>query len=142
MTAERRTIDSLLASSTLTGHERFDYRPTAVMPDVKVVVPAWTERTVGQKLVMAPVERWGKIAEMDLVDVQQGRHLVYTNREGAWSFILVPIGEVDCRFVCRGTWIPSKSAFGRLLRQTVFDPVHFLMEWKMMRTIKRLVEAS
>jgi molybdenum storage protein len=35
--SERRTIDSLLASSTLTGHERFDYRPTAVMPDVKVV---------------------------------------------------------------------------------------------------------
>lgn len=35
--SERRTIDSLLASSTLTGHENFEYRPTAVMPDVKVV---------------------------------------------------------------------------------------------------------
>ena len=35
--SERRTIDSLLAGSTLTGHEHFEYRPTAVMPDVKVV---------------------------------------------------------------------------------------------------------
>lgn len=35
--SERRTIDSLLANSSLTGHEQFDYKPTAVMPDVKVV---------------------------------------------------------------------------------------------------------
>ena len=35
--SERRTIDSLLASSSLTGHESFEYKPTAVMPDVKVV---------------------------------------------------------------------------------------------------------
>jgi len=34
----RRTIDSLLAGSNLTGHsDKFEYRPTAVMPDVKVV---------------------------------------------------------------------------------------------------------
>ena len=34
----RRTIDSLLAGSSLTGHsDKFEYRPTAVMPDVKVV---------------------------------------------------------------------------------------------------------
>ncbi len=35
---ERRTIASMLSGSTLTGGaETFDYRPTAVMPDVKVV---------------------------------------------------------------------------------------------------------
>jgi len=38
MTAERRTLDSALASSPMTGPgDRIDYRPTAVMPDVKVV---------------------------------------------------------------------------------------------------------
>jgi molybdenum storage protein len=36
--AERRTLDSALAGSTLTGPESpIDYRPIAVMPDVKVV---------------------------------------------------------------------------------------------------------
>jgi molybdenum storage protein len=36
--AERRTLDSALAGSTLTGPESsIDYRPVAVMPDVKVV---------------------------------------------------------------------------------------------------------
>ncbi|HEX7838840.1 MAG TPA: hypothetical protein VF469_15290, partial [Kofleriaceae bacterium] len=41
MTAERRTLDSALAGSPMTGPsgpgDRVDYRPTAVMPDVKVV---------------------------------------------------------------------------------------------------------
>ena len=38
MTAERRTLDSALAGSAMTGPgDRVDYRPTAVMPDVKVV---------------------------------------------------------------------------------------------------------
>ena len=36
--AERRTLDSALAGSTMTGsRETFEYRPTAVMPAVKVV---------------------------------------------------------------------------------------------------------
>ena len=36
--SERRTIDSPLAGSTLTGpHSGIDYRPVAVMPDVRVV---------------------------------------------------------------------------------------------------------
>jgi molybdenum storage protein len=38
MTAARRTLESSLAGSTMTGPgDRIDYRPTAVMPDVKVV---------------------------------------------------------------------------------------------------------
>jgi molybdenum storage protein len=36
--SERRTIESALAASTMTGpNDTFEYRPTAVMPDVKVV---------------------------------------------------------------------------------------------------------
>jgi molybdenum storage protein len=38
MTGERRTLDSALAGSTMTGPgDRVDYRPIALMPDVKVV---------------------------------------------------------------------------------------------------------
>ena len=36
---ERRTIASALSGSTMTGPgDRLDYRPTAVMPDVKVEI--------------------------------------------------------------------------------------------------------
>jgi len=37
VTAERRTLDSALANSTLTGATSMEYRPHAVMPDVRVV---------------------------------------------------------------------------------------------------------
>jgi molybdenum storage protein len=37
MSGERRTIPSALSGSTLTGPDKLDYRPTAVMPEVKVV---------------------------------------------------------------------------------------------------------
>lgn len=37
MSSERRTLDSALAGSTLTGSASMDYRPVAVMPDVRVV---------------------------------------------------------------------------------------------------------
>jgi molybdenum storage protein len=38
MTAERRTLESALAGSAMTGPgDHIDYRPTAIMPDVKVV---------------------------------------------------------------------------------------------------------
>ena len=37
MTGERRTLESALAGSSLTGATSIDYRPIAVMPDVRVV---------------------------------------------------------------------------------------------------------
>jgi molybdenum storage protein len=37
MPGERRTLDSALAGSSLTGATAIDYRPIAVMPDVRVV---------------------------------------------------------------------------------------------------------
>jgi len=36
--AERKTLESTLSGSSMTGsRESFEYKPTAVMPDVKVV---------------------------------------------------------------------------------------------------------
>jgi hypothetical protein len=39
MSTDRKTLDSALAGSTLTGHDagNIDYQPIAVMPDVRVV---------------------------------------------------------------------------------------------------------
>ncbi len=37
MSGERRTIQSALSGSTMTGPDKLDYQPTAVMPDVRVV---------------------------------------------------------------------------------------------------------
>lgn len=112
----------------------------AEMPDVRHIVPEWSNREPGQDLVMAPLKRWGKIAVMPLHEVVAESRLTYKNNEGVWSFILIPIEGNRCRFVCRGTWVPSRNPFARAFRVVVFDPIHYLMEWKMMRSIKSLAE--
>lgn len=114
----------------------------AKMPDVRHIVPEWSDRHVGEYLAMAPYERFGEISRMKLAEMEPNRRLTYINAEGVWSFILEPLQTGRCRFVCRGTWIPSRNILARLFRLLIFDLGHFLMEWKMMRTVKALAERS
>lgn len=112
----------------------------ARMPNIRRIVPEWSRRSAGEHLVMAPPERFGPIAEMELVEVIPNHRLTFRNPEGVWSFLLLPIGRDSCRLVCRGTWTPSKSLIARAAHYILFDPIHFVMEWKMMRTIRSLAE--
>ncbi len=60
---------------------------------------------------------------------------------GAWSFYLYPENEY-------ATWLIARSAGGdatagdRVLRYFTFEVPHFIMEKKMLRTMKRLAEKS
>jgi hypothetical protein len=112
----------------------------AKMPDVRELRLEWSTREVGQKLIMAPLERFGPIAAMDIVAVEVERAIVARNAEGVWSFILVPLEDDQCRLVARGTWLPTRNWFMRMMHVLVFDPIHFVMEWKMLRSIKHLAE--
>ena len=58
--------------------------------------------------------------------------------EGAWSFILEPIDENTTRFLVRSRSGPR----ARLDRFLVFDPIHFIMERKMMLGIRKRAEAK
>ncbi len=75
MTTERKTIDSALAGATLTGHDagNIDYRPIAVMPDVRVV-------KIGGQSVM---DR-GRAALFPILD-----EIVAARREGIQVVVLV-----------------------------------------------------
>ena len=110
------------------------------MPDIKQKVPVWSARNVGEQLIMAPIKRYGKIAAMDIVEVKPSSYFVAKNVEGTWAFILVPIDHQTCRLIARGTWAPSKNLLGRFLHAAIFDPIHYIMEWKMVRQLKRLAE--
>lgn len=113
----------------------------AQMPDIRERRHEWSTRETGQKLRMAPKERYGPIAEMDIVAVEPNLGIVARNREGVWSFLLIPINSRRCRLVARGTWIPSRNWLARAMHSIVFDPIHYLMEWKMIRSIKALAES-
>ena len=112
----------------------------AQMPNYCCRVHQWSTREVGQKLRMAPVKRFGPIAQMDIISVVPNRSLVAVNAEGTWSFILVPLNDQSCRLIARGTWVPARNPLLRFIRRAVFDPIHYTMEWKMLRRIKELVE--
>lgn len=112
----------------------------AKMPEYCCRVQKWSTREPGQKLRMASVERFGPIAEMDITSVTEKQSIVAVNREGTWAFILVPTGPDSCRMIARGTWVPSPNLILRLMRAILFDPIHYTMEWKMLRRIKELVE--
>lgn len=112
----------------------------AQMPDVIGRRAQWSDRQVGQVLIMAPPKRYGKIAIMDIVEAETGHYFVAKNFEGTWAFIVDAIDSQTCRFVARGMWLPSKNPIARFAHSAIFDPIHFLMEWKMVREVKRLAE--
>lgn len=112
----------------------------AKMPNVRELRSEWANRYVGQKLIMAPVERYGKIAEMEIVEVEEGHYMVAINNEGSWAFIVEPLGPLSCRLIARQMWIPSKNPLVHLFRALLFDPIHYVMEWKMVNQIKKLSE--
>ncbi len=114
----------------------------ARMPDVREIRKEWSHRDVGDRISMAPVERFGEIATMEVAIAHQDQALVVRNHEGTWAFLLVPLSPVSCRLIARGTWILSRNPLGRLVRAMVFDPIHYVMEWKMLCGIKALAEKS
>jgi len=56
------------------------------------------------------------------------------------TFALEPDGSGGTRFLARSRGEPLPGVFGRLLGFWVLDPVHFVMEIRMMTEIKRLAE--
>ncbi len=56
------------------------------------------------------------------------------------TFAIEPTGTGETRFFARSRSEPLPGVFGRLIGFWVLDPVHFVMEKKMMTEIKRLAE--
>jgi len=62
--------------------------------------------------------------------------------EGVWSFVLEPLPDGHTRLIARlrGGTPPTLSA--RLLGRLFWEPAQFVMEQKMLRTIRELAEKS
>jgi hypothetical protein len=114
------------------------------MPNVPEVRPDWQERLPGDKVLMTTPRRYGGKAYNVVAHVDPGTSLVLVapgdlgrlNRgeeaNWVWQFVLVPEG-IGTRLVVRSRY---------RTRQRLLEPVHFVMERKMMLTIKRLSEAG
>ena len=122
----------------------------ARMRNADRILPGLPALTVGDSLWMAPPSRYGGRGRAKVAMIDPGRYLVLVAlddfetitrgepaREGAWAFILEPVDDHTTRLLVR-------SRSGRAVtpgRFLFFDPIHFIMERKMMLGIRERAEA-
>jgi hypothetical protein len=61
-------------------------------------------------------------------------------REGVWSFVLDPVGQGVTRLVMLSLGGEAPTPSRRVADLLFWEPAHFIMERRMMLTIKRLAE--
>jgi len=125
------------------------------MPKVERLVPEWKPRTRGEtvwfcdpkrfngegKMIPAVVDTnraFTMVSPKDWQQVQAGGYAL----EGFWGFTLQPIDAGTTRLIARVRSGPPPSLGSRLMGRLFWEPAHFIMEQKMLRTIRDLSERS
>jgi hypothetical protein len=122
------------------------------MPTVDSLRPDRQQWTLGDKLWMYPSTKAGGVGYALLRTYDPGRALGFgtyfagtapTGAEnGSWSFVLQPLGDSTTRLLVRGRGAPGRSLLGRAFDRSVFEPMHFAMEKRMMIGIQQLAEGG
>ncbi len=97
------------------------------------IVTRWQSPEQGEKVGLGPG------VSMEVAAIRRGRWLVFDMRQWApasWAFVLDPIDSQTTRLVTR------MRCLGPALDYSPFDPGHFIMERKMMLSIKSLAEGA
>jgi hypothetical protein len=107
---------------------------------------------IGDKLWMYPKNRAGGVGFATLRVYVPGRALGFGTHavgtppsapeDGSWSFVLEPVGDAATRLLVRGRGDGGRSLLGVTFDRSIFEPVHFVMERRMMIGIKQLAEGS
>jgi hypothetical protein len=124
----------------------------AEIHNVYRLMPDLPERQHGDTVWMAPENRFGGQGRMVVGAVVPGRAMVLVApgdaeevlgggpaAEGVWSFVVDPVSETTTRLVMLSV-SGEPVRFGRLSQLVFWEPAHFVMERRMMLTIKRLAE--
>lgn len=122
------------------------------MPNPGVLLPDKQHWNIGDKLWMYPPDKAGGIGFATLRVLEPGRALAFGTRmvgttldepeDGSWSFTLVPIDAGATRLLIRGRGTAERSLLGAAFDRSVFDPVHFAMERRMMIGLARMAEGN
>jgi hypothetical protein len=105
-------------------HPKFPRVPVAVLePNRALVLGGLLDARTG-----SPVEGDGADADTCLAT--------------SWAFVLRYQGEGRTRLIARSRTRWPRGLKGWLANRLFWEPAHFIMEWKMLRTIKRLAEAE
>ena len=137
------------------GFYSFDLLENAVgcqMPTVDVLRAHHQVWQLGDKLWMYPSDQAGGVGFATLHYYQPGRVLGFATRaigtsldhaeDGSWTFVLKPVNPQTTRLVVRGRGAARPSLLGAAFDRTIFEPVHFVMERRMMMGVKQLAETG
>ncbi|WP_224268938.1 hypothetical protein [Haloprofundus salinisoli] len=108
------------------------------LPDEQTLAPADTVRLAPEDYFVSP-----PVTSLTVREVDAGRVLVLQGFDGGtWTFVLEPIAAETTRLLVRSRAAPIRSRVGRLLYFLVYEPVHFLMERKMLLSLKARAERA
>jgi len=118
------------------------------------IIPEFQNLDVGERIWMAPKEKFDGKAYDTVGLIESNRALVLitpgyvqtaTNSNisgnGIWSFILSPVDEHTTRLIIRGRSVEDQGFFETLVLHFA-EPIHFIMERKMMLGIKERAEQT
>lgn len=120
------------------------------MPSVHRLDPSLETWRAGDRLWMYPPHKLRGIGGAPLVIQQPGRALVFATRspskgpsqpDGTWAFFVEPKGPQQSRLIVRGSRVLPTGGAGAF-EALMFQPMHFVMERKMMTTIATLAEGG
>jgi hypothetical protein len=120
------------------------------MPTEDVRRPERQQWTIGDRLWMYPANKAGGAGFATLRVYEPGRVLGFGTRQfgtslnepenGSWSFELVPIGASSTRLFVRGRGAPHRSLWGKVFDHAIFEPMHFVMEKRMLLGLRDVAE--
>lgn len=120
------------------------------MPDVRRLDPALQRWSVGDRLWMYPSDELDGMGHAVLSFYEPGRALVFGTHtpadtagsapSGGWAFVVEPTSPNSSRLITRGSGGSLPSLLGAAYTRTVFEPLHFAMERRMLEGIRGLAE--
>jgi hypothetical protein len=125
------------------------------MPKVERLVPDWKPRAPGETVWFCNPKHFDGQGRMIAAIVDPGRAFTMVSpndwqslkaggraREGFWAFTLEPLPDGQTRLIARLRSGPPPSLPARMLGRLFWEPAHFVMERKMLHTIRDLSERS
>jgi hypothetical protein len=125
------------------------------MPKVEQLVPEWKLRAPGETVWFCDPKKFHGEGKMipAIVDPERAFAMVTANdwqnlkagklaQESLWSFTLIPVADGQTRLIARVRGGIPPTLTSRLVGRLFWEPAHFVMEQKMLRTVRDLAERS
>jgi hypothetical protein len=110
------------------------------------IKPDWQTLHVGDWVRSAHVDwlggRFKNKAGWFVVRMEENHALVLRDEieHGSWAFILRPVGDTKTRLIIRARSNKPENAAMKIFHYGFFEPAHFIMERKMLLTLKKRAE--